>query len=116
MNKEKIYRSAKVYYKDEFAGVLKEAEKGYIFQYDKDFMKKNISISVTLPVQEEPFESEKLFPFFRGLLPEGWYLNIVSTTQHVDTKDWFGVLLATTSVDTIGAVTVRKDTHNKNNG
>jgi len=102
-------RKAKVYYKDELAGVLKETDRGYIFQYDKDFIKKNIPISVSLPLQEEPFESEKLFPFFRGLLPEGWYLNIVSTTQQVDSKDFFGVLLSTTSVDTIGAVTVSKD-------
>ena len=102
-------RQAQVYYKDDLAGILQETDKGYIFQYDKDFIKKNIPISVSLPVQEEPFESEKLFPFFKGLLPEGWYLNIVSTTQHVDTRDLFGVLLSTTSVDTIGAVTVRKD-------
>jgi len=105
----KTSKQAKVYYKDELAGVLKKTKRGYIFQYDKDFIKKNIPISVSLPVQKESFESEKLFPFFRGLLPEGWYLNIVSTTQHVDSKDLFGVLLSTTSVDTIGAVTVRKD-------
>jgi len=102
-------RQATVYYKDELAGVLKETDGGYIFQYDKDFIKKNIPISVSLPIQEDPFESEKLFPFFKGLLPEGWYLNIVSATQHVDSKDLFGVLLSTTSVDTIGAVTVRKN-------
>ena len=111
-----ILRQAKVYYKDELAGVLSETEKGYVFRYDKDFIKKNIPISVSLPVQEEPFESEKLFPFFKGLLPEGWYLNIVSTTQHVDSKDFFGVLLSTTSVDTIGAVTVRKDGQGNDNG
>lgn len=109
-------RKAKVYYKDELAGILKETERGYVFQYDNDFIKKNIPISVSLPVQEGPFESEKLFPFFRGLLPEGWYLNIVSTTQHVDSKDFFGVLLSTTSVDTIGAVTVRKDDQVNDNG
>ncbi len=109
-------RKAKVYYKDELAGILKETERGYVFQYDNDFIKKNIPISVSLPVQEGPFESEKLFPFFRGLLPEGWYLNIVSATQHVDSKDFFGVLLSTTSVDTVGAVTVRKDDQVNDNG
>lgn len=102
-------RKAKVYYKNELAGVLKETDNEYTFQYDKDFLKKNISLSVSLPVQEQPFKSEKLFPFFEGLLPEGWYLDIVSTTQHIDSKDSFGILLSTTSVDTIGAVTVRKD-------
>lgn len=109
-------RQAKVYYKDELAGSLKETENGYFFQYDNDFMKKNISISVSLPVQAEPFESEKLFSFFKGLLPEGWYLNIVSKTQHVDSRDLFGLLLSTTNVDTIGAVTVRKDDRGNENG
>ncbi len=112
----KTLRQAKVYYKDELAGVLKETEKEYIFQYDKDFIKKEISISVTLPVQEKLFESEKLFSFFKGLLPEGWYLDIVSVTQHVDSKDFFGVLLSTASVDTIGAVTVREDNQGIDNG
>ncbi len=111
-----ILRQAKVYYKDELAGTLKEIENGYFFQYDKNFLKKNISISVSLPVREEPFESEKLFSFFKGLLPEGWYLSIVSATQHVDRKDLFGVLLSTTSVDTIGAVTVRKYDQGNENG
>lgn len=111
-----ILRQAKVYYKDELAGTLKEIENGYLFQYDKDFLKKNISISVSLPVQEESFESEKLFSFFKGLLPEGWYLNIVSKTQHVDSRDLFGLLLSTTSVDTVGAVTVRKYDQGNENG
>lgn len=111
----KILRQAKVYYRDELAGTLKETDSGYVFQYDKSFIKKNISISVTLPVQDEPFYSERLFSFFKGLLPEGWYLSIVSATQHVDKNDLFGVLLATTSVDTIGAVTVRECDPEKEN-
>ena len=102
-------RQAKVYYKDELAGFLSETEKGYVFQYDKGFLKKKIPISVTLPVQEEPFESEKLFPFFRGLLPEGWYLDIVCYKEKIDPRDFFGVLVSTASIGTIGAVTVVKE-------
>lgn len=102
----KIQRKAKVYYKNDLAGILKESASGYSFEYDRGFIKKNIAISITLPVREEPFKSENLFSFFRGLLPEGWYLNIVSTTQQVDSKDFFGVLLSTASVDTAGAVTI----------
>jgi len=107
-------RKAKVYYRNELAGVLEETDSEYTFQYDKIFLKNNISLSVSLPVQKQPFKSKKLFPFFKGLLPEGWYLNIVSATQHVDSKDFFGILLSTASVDTIGAVTVRKE-DKKNN-
>ena len=101
-------RQAQVFFKNELAGYLQETIDGYLFQYDKEFLKKNIPVSITLPLREEPYISKELFSFFKGLLPEGWYLNIVSATQKVDGKDSFGVLLSTTSVDTIGAVTVRK--------
>lgn len=101
-------RKAQVFYKNELAGHILETQNGYIFQYDHEFFKKNIPISMSLPPREEPYHSKELFPFFKGLLPEGWYLNIVSATQKVDNKDSFGLLLASTSGDTIGAVTVIK--------
>ena len=105
---QKILRKANVYFKDDLAGYLSETNEEYIFQYDREFLKKNIPISISLPPREEPYKAAELFSFFKGLLPEGWYLDIVSATQKVDSKDPFGVLLATTSVDTIGAVTVHK--------
>ncbi len=101
-------RKAQVFYKNEIAGYLSERQNGYIFQYDHEFIKKNIPISISLPPREEPYFSKELFHFFKGLLPEGWYLNIVCATQKVDNKDSFGLLLASASGDTIGAVTVRK--------
>ena len=102
-------RKALVFYDNELAGYLSELSSGYTFQYDPEFLKKNIPISISLPPREEPYQSKELFPFFKGLLPEGWYLDIVSATQKVDSKDYFGVLLGTAGVDTIGAVTVRKE-------
>ena len=102
-----ILRKANVYFKGDPSGYLWETNEGYIFQYDREFLKKKIPISISLPPREEPYQSTELFPFFKGLLPEGWYLEIVSATQKVDPKDFFGVLLATTGGDTIGAVTVR---------
>ncbi|MBU1006683.1 MAG: HipA N-terminal domain-containing protein [Candidatus Omnitrophica bacterium] len=103
-----ILRKAQVFYKNDLAGYISETQNGYIFQYDHEFFKKNIPISISLTPREEPYYSKELFPFFKGLLPEGWYLNIVSVTQKVDDKDSFGLLLASTSGDTIGAVTVIK--------
>ena len=102
-------RKAQVFYDNELAGYLAETSNGYTFQYDAEFLKKNIPISVSLPPREEPYQSKELFPFFKGLLPEGWYLNIVSTTQKIDSKDSLGLLIGTAGVDTIGAVTVRKE-------
>ena len=103
-----ILRKAEVFFKDDLAGYLSETGAGYIFQYDREFLKKNISISVSLSPREEQYESAELFSFFKGLLPEGWYLDIVTRTQKVDARDFFGVLASTASVGTIGAVTIHR--------
>ena len=101
-------RKGQVFYNNDLAGYIGETKDGYMFEYNKEFLKKNTPISISLLLKEEPYESKELFPFFKGLLPEGWYLDIVTATQKVDREDLFGLLLCTTSVDTIGAVTVRK--------
>ena len=107
MNNKNL-RQGIVYYKDEQAGYLTETNKVYTFLYDKDFIKRNIPISISMPPREEPYESRELFPFFQGLLPEGWYLDLVTATQKIDARDSFGILLSTTNTDTIGAVTIRR--------
>lgn len=101
-------RKAQVYYDKDLAGYISEVTDGYIFEYDKEFLKKNMPISASLPLKDESYKSKELFSFFKGLLPEGWYLDIVTATQKVDREDLFGLLLCTTSGDTIGAVTVRR--------
>jgi len=100
-------RRARVKYQDQVAGSLSETATGYQFQYDPAYLRTGQPISISLPLREAPYESRELFSFFRGLLPEGWYLAIVSATAKVDAQDAFGILLATTA-DTIGAVTVHK--------
>jgi len=100
-------RRATVQYSGRIAGYLSETANGYRFSYDKDYLSTGSAISISLPLREEPYESKELFSFFRGLLPEGWYLSIVSATAKIDAQDGFGILLATTA-DTIGAVTVHK--------
>lgn len=104
---ENIFRTAKVNYQDRLAGYLSETDHGYRFVYDKNYLQNGQPISVTLPLSPEPYESERLFSFFEGLLPEGWYLDIVRAAEKIDAKDSFGLLLATTG-DAIGAVTVQK--------
>ncbi len=106
MSQEQL-RRATVKYKDQVAGYLTETANGYQFQYDPAYLRMGQPISISLPLREEPYASRELFSFFRGLLPEGWYLAIVSATAKIDAQDAFGILLATTS-DTIGAVTVHK--------
>ena len=101
------YRKALVFFKDMEAGVLEEYERGFRFTYNEDFKKKGMSISLSLPLLGSPHESSELFPFFVGLLPEGWYLDIVSTSLKIDKNDTFGLLLSTCG-DTTGAVSIKE--------
>lgn len=66
-----LFRTAYVYVKDVFAGVLKETEAGYSFAYDADYLKfdDKKEVSLTLPLREKPYFSKNLFPFFRWAYP-----------------------------------------------
>ncbi len=101
-------RKADIYYRDRFAGRIEELDNGdYQFTYDETYLTDGEPISLTLPLQAEPFESNELFPFFAGLVPEGWYLKIVSRITKVGKSDTFGLLLKTCG-DCIGAVSARE--------
>jgi serine/threonine-protein kinase HipA len=101
-------RKGNVYYKDIFAGIIAENEDGYTFTYSDTFLQTTVGkpISLTLPLQEETFTSKILFPFFDGLIPEGWLLNIAVNNWKINTKDRFGLLLAVCN-DCIGCVSIK---------
>lgn len=103
------YRSADIFVHETKAGVLEEIETGYRFQYDPDYLSKKQPepVSLTLPLQEKPYESQVLFPFFDGLIPEGWLLDVVEETWKVNPKDRMGLILVSCR-DTIGHVSVRE--------
>ena len=71
-------KQATVYLRGERAGILTEDENGYTFQYDGGFLtsEKAEAISLTLPLTDRPYRDKVLFPFFDGLIPEGWLLDI----------------------------------------
>jgi len=100
-------RKAKVYVQSEYAGTLRETDEGYVFTYDSNYLEKEnaLAVSLTLPLQNNPYQSSVLFPFFDGLIPEGWLLSVVSRNWKIDTKDRFGLLLAVCN-DCIGDVRV----------
>jgi len=101
-------RQANVYYRKKFAGTLGERPGGgYRFVYDGGYLAGGTAISLTLPLQAEAFESESMFPFFAGLVPEGWYLHIVAPTIKVDAQDTFGLLMRTCE-DCVGAVSLQE--------
>lgn len=104
------FRTAYIYVRNTFAGELKETEAGYSFTYDPDYLAaENPSfVSLTLPLQSESFSSKILFPFFDGLIPEGWLLDVVSHNWKIDINDRFGLLLVACK-DSIGNVNVREE-------
>ena len=100
-------RQAEVFYGNQLAGIISENDENYLFQYDESYLNfpNAKPVSLTLPLQEEPFESKILFPFFDGLIPEGWLLNIAVDNWKISPRDRFGLLL-TLCKDCIGCVSV----------
>jgi serine/threonine-protein kinase HipA len=101
-------RQGKVYYKDYLAGTITETNEGeYLFQYDDKYIKEHSGkfITFTMPVCEEPYRDNRLFPFFEGLIPEGWLLDIASKNWKINPNDRMGLLLACCQ-NCIGAVSV----------
>ena len=100
-------RKAEILLHHKPAGLLEELDHGYRFTYSAAYLKDPgaVSTSLTLPLRAEPFEDKRLFPFFDGLIPEGWLLEIAEKTWKIDPRDRMGLLLACCR-DCIGAVGV----------
>lgn len=90
-------RQGEIWVNNNLAGILMEDEEGYHFTYSQDYLKSEnpIAVSLTLPLQEKPFHSDFLFPFFDGLIPEGWLLEIAQKNWKLNPRDRMGLLLAT---------------------
>ncbi|RLC21318.1 MAG: phosphatidylinositol kinase [Deltaproteobacteria bacterium] len=104
---EKRSDKANIFLWDKKAGLLERTDAGYRFTYCRDYLSLPNAqpVSLTLPLTEKPYRSRTLFPFFIGLLPEGWYLNIVSRTLKIDPENSFDILLGTCG-ECVGAVSV----------
>jgi serine/threonine-protein kinase HipA len=101
-------RQGIVKYNNIKAGLLTEDDNGeYLFVYDEHYLKNHPHqfISFQMPVSTNPYRSFRLFPFFDGLIPEGWLLNIAAESWRINKNDRMGLLLACCQ-NAIGAVTV----------
>lgn len=101
-------RQGIVKYNNIVAGILSELDNGdYVFEYDKAYIVNypNQFITFNMRVTKQPFISKRLFPFFDGLIPEGWLLNIAAESWKINKNDRMGLLLACCQ-NTIGAVSV----------
>ena len=99
-----------MYFHNQVAGILVEDESGFTFVYDTDYLQNPAArpVSLTLPLRAEAYKSDVLFPFFDGLIPEGWLLNIAQEHWKIDLRDRMALLLACCQ-DCIGAVSIVED-------
>ena len=100
-------RKANVYFRDMLAGLLSEDTDGYSFEYYPDYLASELAepISLTFLLTETVYRSNVFFPFFDGLIPEGWLLDITTKNWKISRNDRMGLLLCCCR-DCIGAVGV----------
>ena len=100
-------KQAKIYLRNLQAGILTEDEDGYSFCYDKEYLqrKEAEAISLTMSLQEALYRSKVLFPFFDGLIPEGWLLDVAERSWKIDRRDRMSLLMVCCK-DCIGTVSI----------
>ena len=93
----------------QLAGWISQDDDGYHFEYAKSYLV-NIDarpVSLTLPLKETPYTSNVFFPFFDGLIPEGWLLDIAEKNWKLNQRDRMGLLMVCCK-DCIGAVSIEE--------
>ena len=100
-------RKAEIKMHDRTAAWLTEEDDGFHFRYDEIYLEADDAqaVSLTLPIQKEEYVSKMMFPFFDGLIPEGWLLDVAQKNWKLKERDRMGLLLACCK-DCIGAVSV----------
>ena len=96
-------RKAEVKIGEQRAGVLLETESGFEFIYDPNYS--GPSVSLTMPVQSDPYKYASFPPFFEGLLPEGGQLEALLRRAKLDRSDLMGQLLEV-GADVVGNATI----------
>ena len=107
-------RRGKVLYKDKLAGTIFEDSNGISFVYNKEYLESEEAkpISLLMPLKGDAYTDKNMLPFFDGLIPEGWLLDIAEKNWKIDRRDRMGLLLAFCK-DTIGAVSVIEEKENE---
>ena len=101
-------KQAGIYVNDIFCGILTEDEEGFHFAYDKAFLssKDAAALSPTMPLTNQQYDKEMMFPVFDGLIPEGWLLDIASSSWKINPRDRMSLLMACCK-DCIGNISVK---------
>jgi len=103
-------KKGNVYYDDMFCGTIMQNDDNiFIFEYDDEWFNNpnTKSISLTLPKTKKRYESNILFSFFDGLIPEGYLLELAIKKFSIASNDRMSLLLKTCH-NPIGIVSVKE--------
>jgi serine/threonine-protein kinase HipA len=104
-------KRGRVFVDQRFAGIIEELEGRCVFTYDLAYLADPLSssVSLTLPKRSEPFLEKTMIPFFDGLIPEGWLLDILTDNWKIDRRDRMSLLLLACR-DCVGNVSIIPET------
>lgn len=103
-------KKVKVYKDKNWVGNLyKEVKKQkttYRFRYYKKYLdnQNTPAISFSFPKKQQEYQSDILFPYFFGLLSEGFYKARQTKIMKIDEKDYFNLLVKTARYNTVDGV------------
>ena len=105
-------KQAGIFVNDTYCGILTEDEEGFHFVYDETYLVRPdaVSLSPTMPLTEQRYDREMMFPVFDGLIPEGWLLDIASSSWKIDPRNRMSLLMACCK-DCIGNISVKPLDH-----
>ena len=114
MSKTFANKRGRVLLNDQFTGIIEAKDGWYSFAYDEEYLKAPGAkpVSLTLPLRSEPYREKTMLPFFDGLIPEGWLLDIITDNWKISPRDRMSLLLAACK-DCIGNVSVVPDEENE---
>ncbi len=103
-------KKGRVYKKDTWVGMVREELAGYSFEYNEAYLQNPVygAVSKTLPLRPSIFTDNNMLPFFDGLIPEGWLLQIAIDNWKLNPRDRMTLLL-TLCQDCIGDVSIVKE-------
>ena len=83
-----------------------------LYPYDAAYLTRlnATPVSPTMPLTNQQYDKEMMFPVFDGLIPEGWLLDIASSSWKIDPRDRMSLLIACCK-DCIGNISVRPLAH-----
>lgn len=108
-------RKGYVFYDDVLCGTIIQTDDNlFVFEYSDDwFLDENKKpVSLTLPKTNKRYESNILFPFFDGLIPEGYLLEVALKKYNLSSNDRMALLLKTCH-NPIGIVSVKEENDNE---